>query len=359
MSSHPLFSTFPREVLALTRTMDNGIKIPTRSVVLSQKELNLFVKKYAGVQDLYVGSFIYEGNTGNTTVDKLPFDFDDEHSKYAPKFAKWLKENKIGYVVVGTYFDRYHIYVPVYPQKATPLELQEAQLSLLEQAEIYEKIDNGNGSYYQPMTDTHIIGDIRRVMRMPNTPRLPKKEGGSITCYSTYLPQNFYELEKSEVYSMLKQPNDMETPDFYPRPLFEIVKPLTRDFRSMLRIYVNTEDVELQYIPKDPLLKFVQSILRPCVWKSLVSANPPHFIRVAATIDLRDLGFSQMQIFDVFSKLDWVDWNADVCSYQVSDILSKTNYKRYSCRKIISSGFPCDPNCNQKNNGHTWTPIEV
>ena len=186
MTFHPLFSTFPREVLALSRTMDNGIKIPTRSVVLSQKELDLFVRKYAGVQDLYVGSFIYEGNTGSTTVDKLPFDFDDEHKGYAQKFAKWLYEHKIGYVVVGTYFDRYHIYVLINPQRLTPLELQEAQLSLLEQAGIYEKIENGTGEYYQPMTDTHIIGDIRRVMRMPNTPRLPKKEGGEILCYSTY-----------------------------------------------------------------------------------------------------------------------------------------------------------------------------
>lgn len=374
MTSHPLFSTFPREVLSLSRPNAKGVKIPTRSVVLSQKELDMFIRKYSGVQDLYIGSFIYKGDIGSTIVDKIPYDFDDEHSEYALKLTKWLYEHEIGYVTVGTHFDRYHVYVPIYPQRMTPLELQEAQLSLLEQAEIYRKIcgkcgsaitiasgycnvcrDNGS-FYYQPMTDTHIIGDIRRVMRIPNTPRLPKQLGGEIICYCTYLPQNFYEMDKTLRYGILKQPHEMETPDFYPRPLFEIVKPLTRQFRSVVKLE-DELDIFHEYVPTDPLLRFVQSILRPCIWKVLSSPNPPHFIRVAATIDLRDLDFSSMQIFDIFSRLNWIDWNPETCDYQISDILGKTYLKRYSCTKIRGAGVPCESGCQFKGSSRNWKPI--
>jgi len=354
MSSHPLFSTFPREVLALARPNEFGNRIATRSVILSQKELDLFIQKFSGVQDPFVGSFIYKGDVGSTTVDKLPFDFDDEHKGYAFKFAEWLYENKIGYVAIGTYFDRYHIYIPVYPQKLTPLELQESQLSLLEQAGVYEEVENGNGKYYQPMSDVHIIGDIRRVMRIPNTPRLPKKEGGEIISYCTYLPQNFYDMDKTLLYSILKHPNDMETPDFFPRPLYEIVKPLTRQFRNIVKNTTNKGHNSVEYTPTDPLLQFVQSILRPCIFSSLVSPNPPHFIRVAATIDLRELGLSHMEIFDIFSRLDWIDWNADTCDYQVSDVMGKEQLNPYSCTKIRNAGVPCIDGCKYKTSSYSW-----
>jgi hypothetical protein len=343
-------------VLALTRENEDGFKIPTRSVVLSQKEFNLFIRKHSGVQDLYVGSFIYKGDIGSTTVDKLPFDFDGDHSEYALKFAKWLYEHQIGFVAIGTYFDRYHIYVPIYPQKMTSLELQEAQLSLLEQAVIYKEIKTDNGSYYQPMTDTHIIGDIRRVMRIPNTPRLPKKEGGDIICYSTYLPQNFYEMDKSLIYSILKEPHDMETPDFYPKPLFEITKPLTRRFRSVNN-FSDNYDITVEYMPTDPLLQFVQSVLRPCIWKVLSSTNPPHFVRVAATIDLKHLAFSSMQVFDIFSRLNWIDWNPETTDYQIDKIMHK-NYRRYSCTKLKGANLPCDTGCKYKGSGKTFVPIK-
>lgn len=333
------------------------MKIPTRMVVLSEKELRLFAQKYAGVQDTYVGSFIYTGDVGSTTVDKLPFDFDDEHSGYAAILAKWLYENKIGFAPVGTYFDRFHIYIPIYPQKMTPLELQEAQLSILEQAGIYKEIENGSGSYYQPMTDTHIIGDIRRVMRLPNTPRLPKRLGGEITCYCTYLPQNFYEMEKSLIYSILKEPHEMETPDFYPRPLLEIVKPLTRQFRSVVWMD-RTDQITTQYTPTDPLLALVKGLLRSCIWNSLVSPNPPHFIRVAATIDLRDLAFGALEIFDIFSRLKWIDWNPNVCDYQIDKVLGRTDYKRYGCTKIRSASIPCESECTHRGSDSTWVPIK-
>ena len=353
MSSHPLFSTFPREVLALARPNEYGNKIASRSVVLSKKELNLFIQKYSGVQDPYVGSFIYKGDIGSTIVDKLPFDFDDEHSEYAPIFAKWLYEHKIGYVTIGTHFDRYHIYVPVYPQQLTPLELQEAQLSLLEQAGIYKKMtNNSNSIYYQPMSDVHIIGDIRRVMRIPNTPRLPEKEGDEITCYCTYLPQNFYEMDKTLLYSLLKRPHEMEIPDYFPKPLYEIVKPLTIQFRSVTKLD-RTEEILSEYTPTDPLLRFVQSLLRPCIWSVLNAAHPPQFIRVAATIDLRELGFSQLDVFDIYSRFNWDKWSPEITDYQISNIFGSM-LQPYSCSKIRGSNVPCIDGCKYKSNSYIW-----
>jgi len=359
MFPHPLFSTFPREVLALTRTNEYGFKIPNRSVVLSRKELNLFTKKYSGVQDPYVGSFVYTGEGDRTSVDKLPFDFDDEHKKYASILAKWLYEHKIGYIVVGTHFDRYHIYIPIYPQKMSGLELQEAQLSILEQAGIYKKVENDSGTYYQPMTDMHIVGDLRRVMRMPNTPRLPKHEGGEVICYCTYLPQKFYEMSKTEIYTMLKGPNPMESPHFFPKPLFEIIKPLTMQFRNPIKILLGDKELNLDFTPNDPYLQFIQSVLRPCIWKSLISPNPPHAIRMAATIDLRDLKFSALEIFDAYSMLGWIDWLPEATDYQIRNIIGNLKYKRFSCGTIRKSGIPCNSDCIYRNNGNSWIPIQV
>lgn len=368
MISHPLFSTFPREVLALSRPNKHGKRIANRSIILSQKELISFIRRYSGCQDPFVSSFVFKGDVGVAIVDKLPFDFDIEHYPYPLKFAKWLHDNKIGFVPVGTHFDRFHIYVPIVPQKLTPLEYQEAQLSLLEQSKCYRKVCTKCGEYigemmmccngnthYQPMADTHIIGDIRRVLRIPNTPRLPEVEGGEITSYCTYLPQNFYEMDQAQIYSLLKHPNEMETPDYFPQPLSEITIPLTRHFRSYVKEQVNIEELE-DYTPTDPLLQFVKSIIRPCLWSSFCSINPPHFVRLATIIDLRDLGFSFMDLFEVCSRMGWKDWKTGVTEYQITDVLGG-DLLYYHCHKLRGKTLPCFTDCKYRANGYQMTPM--
>jgi len=346
----------PREVMALSSK-----KIGKRSMIYSVKELERFARKYSGTHDPFVSTFSFDGEVGSAVIDKFLYDFDNEHDPYALKFAKWLYDNEIPYIPVGTYFDRYHIYVLIHPQQMTPSELHTAQMSLIEQAGCYIKVknENGNGEYFQPMTDTHIIGDIRRLVRIPNTARYPKEKGDPIKVYCTYLPIKFFEMPKNDIYTYLKQYNTIPDSPFPLKPLEEIIKPIDKRFRSSVRER-NDIEIELEYIPDDPYLQLIQRLLRPCIFKALMGPEPRHFIRLAATIDLRDLAFREIEIYDIYSRIGWLDFeDGSICEYQIGDIFGKrSHYRRYSCKSLrLDYRVVCDENCPYQRNLGRFIPL--
>lgn len=344
----------PREVLALNRD-----KRGKRSLIYSEKELELFAKMYSGTQDPFISIFRFSGEKGNAIIDKIPYDFDAEHDPYALKFARWLYENKIPFIPIGTHFNRYHIYVLIYPQEMTSAELRKAQLSLLEQAECYKKVENGNGSYYQAMCDMHIVGDIRRLIRIPNTARYPENIGEPVTVYCTYLPLNFYELPKSEIYSFLKHHNEIPDSIFPIKRIDELIKPVSMNFRNSV---VCEKDSPIfsdeEYISDDPYLQFIQKILRPCVFRAIVGPNPRNHVRVAATIDLRDLDFTESQILDIYNRIGWADWKEEKSEYYIDKVFAQNHYLRYSCSKLrIDVRLVCEANCIHMRKNGKFIPL--
>ena len=84
-------------------------------------------------------------------------------------------------------------------------------------------------------------------------------------------------------------------------------------------------------------------ILRPCLMKAIKLKNPPHWVRVASTIDLMKKGLSSGQILKLYSRFDWIDYNFQITKYQVMGIVSN-GYNSYSCERIKALGL-CKEGC--------------
>ena len=67
--------------------------------------------------------------------------------------------------------------------------------------------------------------------------------------------------------------------------------------------------------------------------------EPPHHVRVAATVDLMWAGLTIEEIVRIYSKLNWIDWNPKTTEYQVRDVF-KRKLRPYSCKKLRSLGIP-------------------
>jgi len=168
-----LFSQFPREI---------GKK---RLVVHNQNELLNYVNKYNGIKDVYTSLYAFQElynlqkitSTGNTfsiekpnyssaIVDKAFFDFDGEKSlENTSILADYLEEKSIGHHIFFS-GGGFHIYIDIDMKKSSKLKNKKGAL-LGFQKHLINKLGLE--------TDEHVIGDLARITRYPNTYNTKRK----------------------------------------------------------------------------------------------------------------------------------------------------------------------------------------
>lgn len=330
-----LFGKFPREAAN-----------PTRVVVHNLRELENFLTYNEGIKDCFISIFPLSGE-----IDKIFLDFDKKAGLCDGKTA--LSDTKRVY---NHLIELDHQVVPIASGKKgihlhdllIPCEYpteQEAKIALylatikiledvfgpLEQGSEYDA--NGKQVYvYYALdedrrilgVDPKIVGDVRRICRLPGTRRPPENNS-----WCTFLPSSFVNMSWLDIINWCKLPHHMNG-----------IKPPTLSLEDLPK---SDKRIEISPVSTDTLptsavggsSAFLSGLLRPCLYQAIIHPSPRHDVRVAVVIDLlRD--WSTSEIADMLRGLGWIDWSESTTHSQIE---SCRKYKSYSCTKLRQLGL--------------------
>lgn len=308
-----LFSPFNREVAN-----------PKRWRIHSMDEFIRFIENNSGRADCFSSIYPVDG-----TIDKIYFDIDDpkgvvECRDEAERLYSWLVMKGFNVIPVLSGKKGFNLYLLLKPKHYENSKelLTKATCSILCEAFGYDK---GKGEVKTEYVDPHPIGDVRRISRIPNTLRPPEN-----LTWCTYLPDDWVKMSTAELISHMKSPitydydldGTFPTLEDFPDPPAEIIK------------WTLVESIEPAHPVKDNV--FLKNLLRPCLYRHMVSAKPGHHVRVASTVDLL-MFFDPGKILEMYRALEWIDWDPDETLKQ---IYSCGHLKPYSCKRLRQLGVP-------------------
>jgi len=296
-----LFGLFPREVA-------NPQRVPCYSL----EQFKYFLSYNEGLHDCYTSVYPFSGE-----VDKIFYDFDG-HARGledARRVYSWLIENHFTAVPIASGKKGIHLYVLLMPH------MYETPKELLTNASYYILQQVFGNDYLKSTADPHVIGDIRRITRIPNTRRPPDN-----TMWCVPLPQEFVASSWIDIINWCKMPHEFPRCTPSRKTLF--------DFPKVELPYMLLEaDLPKFDMPKN-VNYLLENMLSPCLYRGIMVSNPPHAIRVAATSELL-MFLKPHQIADVYSKLGWVDYDFETT---LSQIESCKKYRTFSCKKLRMIG---------------------
>lgn len=315
--TNQLFGKFPREI---------GI----RSNIYTLEAFQNYLLQNDGVNDCYTSIYTLSGE-----IDKLFFDFDGgakalEDSK---RVYKWLISEGHSVAVIASGKKGIHLYVLLKPIPTTKEILSQATWGIL-------KSVFGN-EYMKTTADPHIIGDIRRISRIPNTRRPPDNK-----FWCTPLPADFVNFTWRDVLLWSKMPHEFSEA---PQPT-QTINDLPH--LKLVDIANITPSLVAQPVQVSKETNLLQSFLRPCLYNAIVVPNPLHVARVATATDLLQV-FSPEDVKSFLEPLNWLDWSSTIA---LSQIKSCKHLKPYTCAKLRSIGMCMYPNsrdCPYKNMGQS------
>jgi len=298
-----LFGTFPREVHRWRKVVNNLEEL--------EKEIR------SGAKDIA----IYDKTL---TIDKILLEIDAKSVEEAfvstCKLIDRANEEKVNYIPVFSGRRGFHIYLLFNPIRPPNIETGRY---ILEAAQRYFSLGVDN-------IDKQIVGDIRHLIRIPNTHH--ERSG----CYCTYLPLNFTSWDPSEVVDWAKEPHEIsytfkdngaELGDY----INIIGKPQKESFDLK-------ETVLPQHkIPTD-VREMLRGLIRPCLVDEIFGGNPNHRIRTELAIELKLLGYGPDSIVEIISRLGWSNFNRSATEYHVRRIC-EGDLKPMSNRTLRSVGL--------------------
>ena len=302
-----LFGKFPREVAT-----------PARSMIYNLHAFENFVSTNNGVVDCFASLYQTTGE-----VDKISFDIDGIGALgEAKQLYKFLTSKEFFVIPVVSGKKGYHFHVLIKTHKTLdnkPLLLN-ATLLLLQDAFGV----NNKGELNCNCIDSHTFGDVRRIFRIPNTLRPPENRN-----WCTYLPPDqFLDMTEEEIAQHMKTFHNYDYSGKYFPNLVEFPKTAVK--------VRNSVQMEANGVESGKDHTILKNVLRPCLYRNIISSNPCHMVRVATTVELLDF-FSPDEIAGFFSSLGWTDWDHKQTIYQIG---SCKGLKPYSCKTLQQRGIP-------------------
>lgn len=185
--------------------------------------------------------------------------------------------------------------------------------------------------------DSHVIGDTRRLCRIPNTLRPPENMS-----YCTFIPPSkaFLEMKNQDLNWYIKGTHTYPLEDYHLKNL--------PTFEELILPEVDNEQLHFANLDNSPSVKYVDNehlkmLLKPCLYRLITVEEPRHHVRVAATVDLLKADMNPNQIVELFRQLKWRDWDETWTRYQLAHIKQIA----YSKKKLQQLGicFNCGRSC--------------
>ncbi len=339
------FSNFPRNV-----------GNPHQYTVYNLIQYNDFVLKNNGIKDCFVSFLAHDKIT-----DKGFMDFDrkkcitktlDECLEITKRVFKWLWKEGIPTIPTVSGLNGFHLYPFFIPEKYQKLEdvLKRFSYFVCNESKIWhwETIKDKNGKEKNVKVvegaDAKLFGDDDRLCRIINTERV--LNGYALGRYCILLDYNeFLSMNTPEIQQMQMSPNGTMVEDFEPTMKltdFDLESVNLNDFKnvpdeipvSKLTMLSTNNNCGLK------TAKMVKSLFpRLCVREYLLSSEPPDPIRVEVVVELRNLGFSDLEIVDMLARI-FADYDSTITSYRVEHL--PHNFSSYSCRTLKNYGLCID-----------------
>jgi len=317
-----LFKKFPREF---------GLR---RRVVYDIKEFLKLINLYNGKINCYTSVYSFtdtmgEVNYNSAIIDKLFFDFDKQYSdcfyEEMLRLHSYCEDRNISHSVIFS-GEGFHIYILTGNNNLTNKKntVYNAQTDLIKKLNLH--------------IDTHVVGDISRLTRIPNTFNLKGR-------FCIPLKHKQIHFPYSDILKLAqKQGNCIEV---IGNKLLDISRFDTRLANSNIEIQ-DAADIKLYGdIFGVPVEEFDD-----CIKHILLKENPTHLERFALVVYLSGLyrlgkninhmdkqtkSLLKKSIYLFIKQLKWRDFNPSVTKYQIRNIVNKYNY--CTCAWLKSKGI--------------------
>lgn len=338
-STDVLFQQFPRWA---------GLK---QRMVRSQQELNQYIHTTSGNDECFTSVYAFPFSTNSPIINKLFIESDHKNSlKVGQTIFEWCTENGFPTIPHWSGHRGPHIY-PLCPNTyfKNPIEasdfLKKFTYYILEETGQYKE-ENG---LKIPFIDTAIIGDNRRLTRIPETRRTSYAKTPLPTFCISLNPETFTDLSMKDIHKLEKHPN--------PQPYdYKAVKPkkpfsdcdlssadLTEWGTSSTSSLPNSATPSPSHIITPIELTIKKLLPRPCIHKYFTNPNAPTSIRYAGVAELVKKGLSPNHIINLITQLKWDNFDPSETSKQVHAIhRKKTSIDSTGKAKLQSMGF-CQP----------------
>ena len=339
-----LFSPFYREV-----------GNPKRMTISSREDFDRFIQLNNGVNDCFVSVYDW-----SFVIDKIFQDVDCGGVKQELDDAKTLfyycQERGLDVLPLASGKKGIHLHILLRPTKySSELEaknrLYTTTMGLLEKVfgpldEGMEYDSNGKARYCYYITkeeggkiirdrrlgiDPKVVGDTRRLCRIPDTLRPPENNSYCVVLDS----DKFLRMDWSDVVRATKTLSDVGL--VVPKRKYSLddlpkLCGFELDYKPKQSIIHEFKELDV----KKASVPLLEEILRPCLYRHLTMPEPSHEVRVAATIDLLQV-FSPRTIADFYVQLGWIDFDYDKTLYQIGTC---KKYNQYSCKKLRQLKIP-------------------
>ena len=334
-----LFGRFPR-----------AVGNPSQHVVHTEAEFDDFVDFCSGDKNLY-STISHYGMDGTPLTSMVSLDFDsgwkeaafgdtdDERAKIkrmredtelaekvlgntledTRKVCEWTIENEIPAALILTGFG-FHTHLLFATEVRPKRELRSTAMMLEEELGL-ETLDR------MP------IGDVHRLMRIPNCPRVyDGRHTGHYTIPLT--PEEVCDMSVSEMLELSRNPRDVSIR--YDRPEMKVYEG-----------YTHTTNTQTAHKPiegytkpvSDSLEQFVRSVVQlPCMKERIFQPNPSHTVRRNVAVLLFNCGMSPEEVQEIYAKINWRNYDPDVTQRQLEQIYRK-RYADMSCETLQKEGL--------------------
>jgi len=298
-----LFSPFDREVAN-----------PMRMQIHTEQQFKNFIRQNNGIHDCFTSVYAHDH-----TIDKLFFDFDGPEAYIEAKKVYEFVTNQLHTPIIAIASGKKGIHLYVFTK---PVKINNPR-SLIRNAQLYILIEALGKEIHS--ADSHIIGDVRRICRIPNTLRPPENNS-----WCTFLPEDWTKMSELDILYHVKQTHTYKFN--FNGQLLNIEK--LPKMEVNLSMHTPASNGQISVSGKEQ--PFLKAVLRPCLYKNIIMKNPRHDVRTATTIELLEF-LSSKTIFDIYLKLDWFDWNPELTKYHIDKCMS---LEHYSCEKLKEIRIP-------------------
>jgi hypothetical protein len=294
----------------------------------------------------------------NGIVDKLFFDFDCNVSKFPDldmqevfndfcKFYSYLVGIGEHPLPVVSGLKGYHIYVPLFPCKATKEELYHATLCILYEASMIEfDYVEENGVSRQIWNtsralDSTTFGDVEQLCRIPNTLRAPMNKR-----WCTWLPSHKVDVTDMSVIETFEWAKRYHLRDDACIRTRTIKDYITRD-KEFFSGYSSKLSWKVTFTPEEAFKtdreRMLYSMLKPFVPTSVIARvihpEAEHDARFTTALAMLESGLGTDYVIGLLQLIGWNDWDLSECRYQVEQIEKnrglRYRYKNYGAALLI------------------------
>jgi hypothetical protein len=352
-ASQALFGRFPRFV-----------GNPRQFAVNSPEEFDVFVDSNDGSENVYA-SISASSKSGVPVTDMVSLDFDSpmKEAAFEPelrddqKLARMHEDDRLLREVLGDVFEDVqrvcewaiehstpgvcvltgfgiHVHLLYEPMANAAEHLTSIAVHLKEELDL-------------DTIDRLPIGDLQRLVRVPNCQRM----AGEFPCEHICIPIRARALpgyDLQDFFALSLSRHSIETGDIdaarSPMPLFEkYTSPSKREEDSDGSIRRQPIESSPQSFEDGFLADYLKDLLKmPCLWQRLLQPDPCQMIRFAATVQLFNCGLSPEEVRDIYGRLGWIDYDAELTKQQVEQIY-RTGYSSMSCESMMEHGLCCYP----------------